>query len=165
LLGLASSGAHSNGYSLIRRILHKREIDPQQMLDGGTIATQLLAPTRIYVKPMLSLFAVVQVKGIAHITGGGLSDNVPRFLRPGLTAVINTRAWPMPALFRWLQEQGDIAPTELRRVFNCGIGMVLALAADELQTAAASLRDAGVECWPIGEIRASDAPAPKVEYI
>ena len=145
LLGLASSGAHSNGYSLIRRILERAR--PQAaMLDA------LMAPTRIYVRPMLKLMRAVTVKGMAHITGGGLVGNVPRTLPRGTRAVIRGDAWPRPALFRWLQEQGGVAETEMHRVFNCGIGMVVVVAAAEAGRAAAKLRAMGETVYEIGAV-------------
>jgi phosphoribosylformylglycinamidine cyclo-ligase len=145
LLGLTSSGAHSNGYSLIRRILERAP--PQAaMLDA------LMAPTRIYVRPMLKLMRAVTVKGMAHVTGGGLVGNVPRTLPRGTRAVIRGDAWPRPALFRWLQEQGGVAETEMHRVFNCGIGMVVVVAAAEAGRAAAKLRAMGETVYEIGTV-------------
>ena len=145
LLGLASSGAHSNGYSLIRRILERAR--PQAaMLDA------LMAPTRIYVRPMLKLMRAVTVKGMAHITGGGLVGNVPRALPRGTRAVIRGDAWPRPALFRWLQEQGGVAETEMHRVFNCGIGMVVVVAAADAGRAAAKLRALSETVYEIGTV-------------
>ena len=125
VLGLASSGAHSNGYSLVRRILERTKPDLAATFHGRPLADVLLAPTRIYVKPVLALLQALPVKGLAHITGGGLVENVPRVLPDGVRAVLDWGAWPLPALFRWLQEQGNVADAEMHRVFNCGIGMVL----------------------------------------
>jgi len=148
LLGLASSGAHSNGYSLIRRIVERARPDAA-MLDA------LMAPTRIYVKPVLKLLRSVPVKGLAHITGGGLTGNVPRTLPKGTRAVIRSGSWPRPALFRWLQQQGAVAEDEMHRVFNCGIGMVAVVAPADAKRAAARLRAAGETVYEIGGVEKS----------
>ncbi len=145
LLGLASSGAHSNGFSLIRRILEREAPDPA-MLDA------LMAPTRIYVRPILKLLRSVNVKGLAHITGGGLVGNVPRVLPPRTRAVIDARSWPRPALFQWLQSKGAVAESEMHRVFNCGIGMVAVVAAADAPRAARRLRALGETVYEIGRI-------------
>ncbi|HEX4928540.1 MAG TPA: phosphoribosylformylglycinamidine cyclo-ligase [Burkholderiales bacterium] len=143
LLGLASSGAHSNGYSLIRKII-----------EGRRPPFDLLEPTRIYVKPVLSLIDQVPVKAMAHITGGGLTGNVPRVLPRGTKAVIEKSAWPRPALFQWLQREGAVAEDEMHRVFNCGIGMVLVLAPGDAGRAAGILRAAGETVYAIGRVEA-----------
>ena len=145
LLGLASSGAHSNGYSLIRKIVERARPDAS-MLDA------LMEPTRIYVKSVLKLIASVPVKGLAHITGGGLVGNVPRILPRGTRAVIEASSWPRPPLFQWLQRQGNVAEEEMHRVFNCGIGMVAVVAAAEAKRAAAKLRAAGETVYEIGTV-------------
>ena len=154
VLGLASSGAHSNGYSLIRRIIAEKKVDLTAELDGRPLSEVILAPTRIYVKPVLQLMQSIDVKGLAHITGGGIVDNVPRVLTEGLTAHIDGKSWPRPPLFTWLQEQGNVAEAEMLRVFNCGIGMVIIVAAAEAESAAAKLHAAGETVWPIGRIAA-----------
>ena len=154
VLGLASSGAHSNGYSLIRRIIAEKKVDLTAKLDGRPLSEVILAPTRIYVKPVLQLMQSIDVKGLAHITGGGIVDNVPRVLTEGLTAYIDGKSWPRPPLFTWLQEQGNVAEAEMLRVFNCGIGMVIIVAAADAESAAANLRAAGETVWPIGRIAA-----------
>jgi len=153
VLGLASSGAHSNGYSLIRRIITERGIDLAQPLAGRPLAEAVLAPTRIYVKPVLQLLATTPIKGMAHITGGGLVDNLPRVLPEQLAAEIRRTAWPLPPLFEWLQREGNISDAEMLRVFNCGIGMALVVGAADAQTAAAALRAAGETVYDIGIIR------------
>jgi phosphoribosylformylglycinamidine cyclo-ligase len=145
LLGLASSGAHSNGYSLIRRIVERERPGPE-LLDA------LMAPTRIYVKPVLKLLAALPVKGLAHITGGGLVGNVPRMLPKGTRAVIRADAWPRPALFDWLQRAGSVEEAEMHRVFNCGIGMVVAVAPAHAERAARRLRAAGETVYEIGRV-------------
>ena len=154
VLGLASSGAHSNGYSLIRRIIAEKKVDLTAKLDGRPLSEVILAPTRIYVKPVLQLMQSINVKGLAHITGGGIVDNVPRVLTEGLTAHIDGKSWPRPPLFTWLQEQGNVAEAEMLRVFNCGIGMVIIVAAADAESAAAKLHAAGETVWPIGRIAA-----------
>ncbi|MDH3320221.1 MAG: phosphoribosylformylglycinamidine cyclo-ligase [Betaproteobacteria bacterium] len=145
LLGLASSGAHSNGYSLIRRIL-ERDTPDAAMMDA------IMRPTRIYVKPVLKLLRAVNVKGLAHITGGGLVGNVPRILPKRTRAIIRGRAWPRPALFDWLQRKGGVAEAEMHRVFNCGIGMVVVVAAGDARRAANKLRALGETVYEIGFI-------------
>jgi phosphoribosylformylglycinamidine cyclo-ligase len=152
VLGLASSGAHSNGYSLIRRILERAKPDLAADFHGHPLADALLAPTRIYVKPVLALLQEVPVKGLAHITGGGLVENIPRCLPDGVCAALDARAWPLPPLFRWLQEQGSVADAEMHRVFNCGIGMVLVVAERDAARATERLRAAGETVHRIGVI-------------
>jgi phosphoribosylformylglycinamidine cyclo-ligase len=152
MLGLASSGAHSNGYSLVRRILERAKPDLAADFHGRPLADVLIEPTRIYVKPVLRLLAEVPVKGLAHITGGGLVENVPRVLPGGVQAVLDQSAWPLPPLFRWLQEQGNVASAEMHRVFNCGIGMVLTVGPADADAAETLLRSAGETVYRIGRI-------------
>ncbi len=154
VLGLASNGAHSNGYSLVRRIIAEKKVDLSAKLDGQTLSDLILAPTRLYVKPMLQLMEKIAVKGMAHITGGGIVDNVPRVLAENLTAHIDGKSWPRPPLFKWLQEQGNVAEAEMLRVFNCGIGMVVVVAEEDAKAAADTLRAAGETVWRIGSIAA-----------
>ncbi len=153
ILGLASNGAHSNGYSLVRRILARPGVRLSAKVGGRTLKDLILAPTRIYVKPVLKLMKQVKVKGLAHITGGGLVDNVPRVLPQTLTAELHQEAWPLPPLFRWLQQQGNVADAEMHRVFNCGIGMVVVVAAADAARAQALLKRAGERVWRIGTVR------------
>jgi phosphoribosylformylglycinamidine cyclo-ligase len=157
VLGLASSGAHSNGYSLVRRIIAEKKIDLSAKLDGKMLSDLILAPTRIYVKPILALMQQCPVKALAHITGGGIVDNLPRVLSENLTAHIDAKSWPRPALFSWLQQQGNVAEAEMLRVFNCGIGMAVIVAEEHAQSAADTLRAAGETVWRIGSI-ATRAP-------
>ncbi|MBL8385450.1 MAG: phosphoribosylformylglycinamidine cyclo-ligase [Burkholderiales bacterium] len=157
VLGLASSGAHSNGYSLVRKILERARPDPDADFHGRPLREVLLAPTRIYVKPLLELMRSVPVKGMAHITGGGLVENLPRVLAEGLTAVLQRDAWSMPPLFAWLQREGGVADAEMHRVFNCGIGMAVIVAAGDAARAQAQLAAAGETAWRIGEVRARAA--------
>jgi len=161
LLGLASNGAHSNGYSLIRRIVEVKRIDLSTALAGRALSDLLLAPTRIYVKPVLKLLKSVNIKGLAHITGGGLVENIPRILPNGLAAHIERGTWPMPPLFTWLKQEGNVADREMYRVFNCGIGMVIAVAAAEAATAEALLREAGETVWRIGTVRRRRGNGPQ----
>jgi phosphoribosylformylglycinamidine cyclo-ligase len=154
VLGLPSSGPHSNGFSLIRKILQLSSADLQTDLQGISLIDRLMAPTRIYVKPLLNLMREVSLHGLSHITGGGLVDNIPRVLPDGLEVVLERRAWPRMAVFEWLQQQGNIADAEMYRVFNCGIGMTVHVAAIDAQRAIGILRAAGQEAVVIGEIRA-----------
>ncbi len=154
VIGLASSGPHSNGYSLIRRILEARTTDLAADLDGRPLADALMAPTRIYVRSLLGLIGVVTVKGMAHITGGGLLENIPRILPSNAKAVLVRSAWPSPAVFAWLQQAGNIASAELQRTFNCGIGMVVVVAKDDADRALAHLRGCDESAWVIGEVQA-----------
>ncbi len=154
VLGLASSGAHSNGYSLVRKIIEVAKPDLNADFHGKTLADVLMEPTRIYVKPLLALMAAMEVKGMAHITGGGLVENVPRVLRDNLTAVLHRDAWEMPPLFQWLQQHGGVADAEMHRVFNCGIGMVVIVSKENAEAALAQLRAAGETVYQLGEIRA-----------
>ncbi|MDM9560034.1 phosphoribosylformylglycinamidine cyclo-ligase [Bordetella petrii] len=154
VLGLASSGAHSNGYSLVRKILERAGARPDQDFHGQPLADVVMAPTRIYVTQVLAALAAHQggIKGLAHITGGGLLDNVPRILQPGLAAQLHRDAWEMPRLFQWLQQQGGVADTEMHRVFNCGIGMVIVADAAQADAIAATLTAQGETVSRLGEI-------------
>ncbi|HSD41710.1 MAG TPA: phosphoribosylformylglycinamidine cyclo-ligase [Burkholderiales bacterium] len=152
VLGLASSGAHSNGYSLVRRILERSKPDFTADFHGRPLADALIEPTRIYVKPVLKLLTDVKVKGLVHITGGGLVENVPRVLPDAVRAVLDKSAWSLPPLFRWLQEQGNVAEAEMHRVFNCGIGMVVVVAPGDADHAASLLGSAGETVYRIGVI-------------
>jgi phosphoribosylformylglycinamidine cyclo-ligase len=154
LVGIASSGAHSNGYSLIRKILKVSKAKLDGAFDGRTLGEALLEPTRIYVKPLLALIQKVPVHAAAHITGGGLPGNVPRVLPPNTRAVIDSRAWKRPAVFDWLQQGGNVADEEMYRTFNCGLGMVLALSAADAERALALLKQSGETAFIIGHIEA-----------
>ena len=164
VLGLASSGAHSNGYSLVRRVVERAVgADAAALataeLDGAPLADALMAPTRIYVKPLLQLAQAFDIKGMAHITGGGLVGNVPRILPDGCAAVLARDAWRRPALFGWLQREGRIADDEMHRVFNCGIGMALVVAAADADAVLARLAELGETAWRIGRIEPRTAHA------
>ncbi len=153
VLGLASSGAHSNGYSLIRKIIEKNNTDLSADFHGKALIDVIMAPTRIYVKPLLELMKHLPVKGMAHITGGGLTENIPRVLPEGVTAILKRDAWDMPPLFHWLRQQGNVNEQEMQRVFNCGIGMVLVVAPEFVDSAMQLLRSAGETVWHIGMIQ------------
>ncbi|HEY6773966.1 MAG TPA: phosphoribosylformylglycinamidine cyclo-ligase [Oxalicibacterium sp.] len=152
VLGLASSGIHSNGYSLVRKIIEVAKPDLNADFHGRKLADVLLEPTRIYVKPLLALMAKMEVKGMVHITGGGLVENIPRVLQDNLTAVLHKDAWTLPPLFQWLQQHGNVADSEMHRVFNCGIGMTVIVAKENADAAMADLQAAGETVMRIGEI-------------
>jgi phosphoribosylformylglycinamidine cyclo-ligase len=154
VLGLPSSGPHSNGFSLIRKILQVAGADLETSIDGRSLVDRLMAPTRIYVKPLLNLIAKLPVHGLAHITGGGLVENIPRVVPDGLEVVLERKSWRRDALFDWLQRQGQVADAEMYRVFNCGIGMTVQLAASDADRAIGVLREVGQEALIIGEVRA-----------
>jgi len=161
VLGLASSGAHSNGYSLIRKIIDVKRVNLSAKVEGKTLSELILAPTRVYVKPLLKLMKRVNVKGLAHITGGGLTGNIPRVLPQELAARIERKQWPMPPLFQWLRQQGNIADPELFRVFNCGIGMAVVVSAEEAAAAEKALRAAGETVWRIGRVERRKGEGPQ----
>ena len=158
LVALASSGPHSNGYSLVRKIIEVSGVDPQTTdLNGSPLADHLLAPTRIYVKSVLDLIANVEVHAIAHLTGGGFWENIPRVLPDNTQAVIDESSWQWPEVFNWLQQAGNVSSHEMYRTFNCGVGMVIALPADVADSAIALLSEKGENAWKIGYIKASDS--------
>ncbi|GAB3379518.1 phosphoribosylformylglycinamidine cyclo-ligase [Massilia agri] len=156
VLGLASSGIHSNGYSLVRKIIQVAKPDLEADFHGRKLSDVLMAPTRLYVKPILALIASMEVKGLVHITGGGLVENIPRVLADNLTAVLDGKSWTMPPLFKWLQQHGGVADSEMHRVFNCGIGMTVIVARENADAAMAQLQAAGETVYRIGEIRARE---------
>ncbi len=162
LLGLTSSGPHSNGYSLIRKVIDHCDADLSQPFEDSTLMERLLAPTRIYVKPLLDLFAQVEVHALAHITGGGLLENLPRVMPPHTEAVIDAGAWQRPAIFDWLQSRGNIADDEMYRTFNCGIGMVLVVGDDSLADTLSTLHKHGENVIKLGQIRQSNSAVPHV---
>ncbi|HET7371100.1 MAG TPA: phosphoribosylformylglycinamidine cyclo-ligase, partial [Gammaproteobacteria bacterium] len=154
LIGLPSSGPHSNGYSLIRKVLEVSGAKLDMPLDGRPLADHLLAPTRIYVKALLSLIKQVPVHALAHITGGGIPGNLPRVLPEGLGATLDAGAWQRPVVFDWLQEAGNIADDEMYRTFNCGLGMVVCVAAGDADKAVSVLADAGEKAVVVGQVEA-----------
>ncbi len=164
VLGLASSGPHSNGFSLIRRIVEAAGADLALPLGATTLGAALLEPTRIYVKAVLEVLRKLPLKGLAHITGGGLVENVPRVLPPGMQARLDRSRWTRPEVFDWLQRHGNVADAEMHRVFNCGIGMIIVVAPAQVQAALAAFDAAGERAAVIGDIvaRPADAPATVV---
>ena len=159
VIGIASSGPHSNGYSLIRKVLDRAG---DAHIDDIPAAARLLAPTRIYVKPVLALTEKVSLKGLAHITGGGITENIPRVLPEGLDAEIDTSTWQQGAVFDFLQEQGNVETAEMRRTFNCGVGMVVVVTENAAREAIEILRDNGENAWQIGRITAGNQ---EVQYV
>jgi|TARA_B110000971_G_scaffold195139_1_gene209307 phosphoribosylformylglycinamidine cyclo-ligase len=153
IIGLASSGAHSNGYSLIRKIIEIKKTDLNQELDGGPLAEALMMPTRIYVKSILKLLSLVKVNAMAHITGGGITENIPRVLSSNLKATLDRQKWEMPRLFDWLKENGNLSELELYRTFNCGIGMVIIINRKDQDQALKILNDCGEKSYLIGAIK------------
>jgi phosphoribosylformylglycinamidine cyclo-ligase len=164
LIGLASSGPHSNGYSLIRKILEVNGADPGMALAGRNLGDWLLAPTRIYVKSVLALMREVPVHAMAHITGGGLPENLPRVLPEGTRAIIDLDSWELPSIFSWLQTQGGVADTEMRRTFNCGVGLVLCVPPEVAEVALRRLGELGESAWGLGRIEAAPGQ-PEVLFV
>jgi phosphoribosylformylglycinamidine cyclo-ligase len=157
LLGMGSSGPHSNGYSLVRKILEVSGADLSQPLGETTLGEALMAPTTIYVKALLTLFEALPVKALSHITGGGLLENLPRVLPKACKASIDTGSWQWPEIFNWLQQQGNVDTREMYRTFNCGVGMVLCVAPGDSERALEILRAAGHDAWQIGRISAGES--------
>ena len=165
ILAIGSSGAHSNGYSLVRKIIERAGAKPSDDLGGRPLGDVVMAPTQIYVKPLLKLISEINVKGMAHITGGGLVDNVPRVLPENTQAVLHRDSWQMPELFRWLQAKGGVADAEMVRVFNCGIGMVVMVSTDQADVAIKSLKAEGLDAWVVGEVVERPTGAPQTIVI
>lgn len=164
LIALPSSGPHSNGYSLIRKIIEVSGVNPaEESLGNQSLADALMQPTRIYVKPLLELIRAGLVHAMAHITGGGLLENIPRVLPKGSKAVIDTTSWQRPTVFDWLQRHGNVAPHEMHRTFNCGLGMVICVPTDRVDTALDLLRQQGEAPLVIGQIAARAAGEETVE--
>ena len=162
LIALASSGPHSNGFSLIRKILEVSKADVQQPLGDSTLANSLLAPTRIYVKPVLKLLKNCEVHALSHITGGGFWENIPRVLPENTKAVIDGSSWQWPEVFNWLQKNGNVETYEMYRTFNCGVGMIIALPQDQVDAALALLKAEGESAWLIGHIEAAAAVGAEI---
>ncbi|MFZ5592785.1 MAG: phosphoribosylformylglycinamidine cyclo-ligase [Pseudomonadota bacterium] len=162
LIGIASSGPHSNGYSLIRKIIAVSGADLAQDFHGRTLGATLLEPTRIYVQPLLKLFEQVRVHALAHITGGGLLENLPRVMPEGTRAIIDARAWTRPPVFDWLQQHGKVAGQEMYRTFNCGVGMVVCVAGGDADTTLNILKSQGETAWRIGRIETATGPGEQV---
>ncbi|MDN8581034.1 phosphoribosylformylglycinamidine cyclo-ligase [Eikenella corrodens] len=154
VLGLASNGAHSNGYSLIRKIIERSNPDLDAEFDGGkTLRQAVIAPTRLYVKPILAALEKFEIKGMAHITGGGLTENIPRVLPENCVAQIDAQSWSLPKLFQWLQQAGNVERQEMYRTFNCGIGMAVIVPAEQAEAAQAFLTEQGETVYRLGTIR------------
>ena len=162
LIGVTSSGPHSNGYSLVRKIIEHSGAKLDQAFGDSTLGETLLAPTKIYIKPILRVIKQYRVNALAHITGGGLLENIPRVLPRNTKAVIDAKSWERPAIFNWLQEQGNVEAREMYRTFNCGIGMVLAVAADDAEGVIDMLNQQGETAMLIGSIEAAGEDEPKV---
>lgn len=165
LIGLASSGPHSNGYSLIRKIIEASNADLNQAFGNSTLGETLLEPTRIYVKSILALQKEVTIKAISHITGGGFLENIPRVMPKNTVAKINANSWEWPAAFKWLQENGNVETQEMYRTFNCGIGMVLCVTEAEKDKTLSLLSELGETAYLLGKIEHSDNEQPFVEII
>jgi len=163
LIGVASSGPHSNGYSLIRKIIEVSGVELDQQLGDTDLASALMAPTRIYVKPLLKLIKALPVNALSHITGGGLLENIPRVLPKSAKAVIDINSWDFPEVFKWLQSAGNVDSTEMYRTFNCGVGMVIAVPADQADAAIELLATEGEKAWKIGSIENAEANEDQVE--
>jgi phosphoribosylformylglycinamidine cyclo-ligase len=163
LIGIASSGPHSNGYSLIRKILEHSKAKLTDSFEDGTLGKALLEPTKIYVKPLLSLLDQVPVHAFAHITGGGITENLPRVLPTGICAQVNLSSWEFPAIFKWLQQQGKVPLADMLTTFNCGIGMIVLVPADQEHAALRYLEKSGENAFPLGELVESEGK-PQVIY-
>ena len=164
LIGLSSSGPHSNGYSLIRKILERSGADLQQDFDGSTLGETLLEPTRIYVKSLLNLFKQINVHALSHITGGGLTENMPRVMPANTIARIDQNSWKRPAIFDWLQQQGNVKDEDMLITFNCGIGMVICVDANDVDKTLTILQQQGEQAQVIGHIEDSEQTLPVVQY-
>lgn len=163
LIALGSSGPHSNGYSLVRKVIDVAGVNPAtELLDNKPLSEHVLAPTKIYVKSVLALIKQADVHAIAHLTGGGFWENIPRVLPKNTKAVINEKSWEWPSVFNWLQEKGNIDTYEMYRTFNCGVGMVIALPQEQVETALAILKQAGENAWLIGHIEHAEDDAEQV---
>jgi phosphoribosylformylglycinamidine cyclo-ligase len=161
VIGIASSGAHSNGYSLIRKIIERAGAKPTEDIGGRSLREVVMTPTQIYVKQLLNVMAQHPIKGLAHITGGGLVDNVPRVLPDNTQAVLQRNSWQMPDLFRWLQMKGGVADAEMVRVFNCGIGMAVVVSQQDVDAVIACINQQGLHSWRLGEIVERPQGAPQ----
>jgi len=163
LIALASSGCHSNGYSLVRKIIDDTNQDLSDTLDGKPLLELLLEPTRIYVKQILSLIKTVPIKAIAHITGGGLIENIPRVIPDNLSVSIDSSSWELAPIFKWLQETGNIEAHEMYKTFNCGVGMVICVPQENKVEAVSLLLELGETAWEIGEVISSNSSLEKVQ--
>jgi phosphoribosylformylglycinamidine cyclo-ligase len=165
LVALASSGPHSNGYSLIRKVLEVSAADTDQALDGQSLGEALLAPTKIYVKPVLQLINAMDVHALSHITGGGFQENIPRVLPDGCKAIVDTNSWQWPSVFEWLQQAGNIETHEMFRTFNCGVGMILVLPEEQAHEAVALMNAQGEQSWILGSVAEKSDDEAAVEFV
>ena len=165
LLGLASTGPHSNGYSLIRKVIEVSSASLTDDFDGTTLGQALLAPTKIYVKAILQAIKKHNIHAVAHITGGGLTENLPRVMPENSKGLINLDSWPCSPVFEWLQQNGNIEDAEMLRTFNCGIGMVVVIDPTDVDAVQATFNDAGIDNWVIGLIENSGQVEPHIEYV
>ena len=164
LIGIASSGPHSNGYSLIRKILERGNTPLTGLIDGRSLSEALLEPTKIYVKSLLALLDEVPVHALAHITGGGITENLPRVLAEGLNARICLASWHLPEIFKWLRQQGNVSESDMLKTFNCGIGMIVCVASEDEAGTLDMLTQSGETAFSIGDIVAG-AGKPAVQYV
>lgn len=164
LIALASSGPHSNGYSLVRKIIEVSNADLNTELDGRTLADALMEPTRMYVKPALKLINAIDVHALCHVTGGGFQENIPRIMPEDCKAIVDTNSWQWPAVFDWLQTAGNVATAEMFRTFNCGVGMIIVVAADKVSDALALLNSEGEQAWLLGDITSRNQDEAQVEF-
>lgn len=162
LIGIASSGPHSNGYSLVRKVLDVSGASLDESFGDTTLGEALLTPTRIYIKPLLAMFKEIEVHAISHITGGGLLENIPRVLPSDCAAHIDKDSWQLPAIFQWLQQHGNIDTTEMYRTFNCGVGMVVCVSSENAEKAVEFLNAQGENAWIIGQIAPTSADSEQV---
>ena len=165
LIAIQSSGIHSNGFSLVRDILKEKNISFNEKIENSTLGKKLLIPTKIYVKTILSLLKNFEIKGISHITGGGLSENIPRMLQHKLNAVIDLKSWKFPVIFEWIKNTGKISIKEMLTTFNCGVGMVLAVNEKNCNNVIAELNTLGEKAWKIGYIESNSRKQSYVKYI
>lgn len=163
LIALPSSGPHSNGYSLIRKILEHSHADLNSPIGDTTLARALMEPTRIYVKTILEALKNIPINALCHITGGGLTENIPRVLPPNMKAIIDVDSWSLPPIFEWLQENGNVEPNEMYRTFNCGVGMVVCVPASEAKNALEQLSQPNEPAFIIGSIATAQSDEPKVQ--
>ncbi len=165
MIGLASTGPHSNGYSLIRKVLEVSGASLNDAFNGRTLGEALIAPTQIYVKPILAALKKHKINALAHITGGGLTENIPRVMSENSKGVIDLNSWKKPAVFDWLQEQGNIEEQEMLRTFNCGIGMVVVVDKTDAGAIQKHFKESGISNWVIGAIESSTETEPHIEYV
>jgi len=171
LIAIASSGAHSNGYSLIRYIIDQKKLDLNELLGKSTLGNLLMEPTRIYTNAIMNLLKTHSIHALAHITGGGLTENIPRVLPKKTQAIIDMNSWQPPALFQWLQQHGNLSDEEMRRTFNIGVGMVICVAETDQDSVLANLANSGETAWQIGHIShidlndESNSDTPKIKFI